>query len=236
MEGRLAERHIGTSSAEGTRKRFAFKRSAPAASALPPLASNDAPAPHAEVPPPDPVKLDRFVSRSTLMASSAWLSDLTLSDFQESIFDFLTSSAPADAQLSALRILRCRRCVLLAGLVDGSVYVEDWTEGVAIVSARQLRIHATHNVIFHVATASSPVIERSSNLSFGSYPASLPAPHPSSSSEVQDFDHPVGQSPNWRHASASEDAATLQRLEQFRSQSQSNATPAHVAQLLQLWL
>lgn len=110
---------------------------------------------------------------------------------------------------SAIRCDALTNCVVFAGPVWGSVWLESCHASAFFVACRQLRVHRSRASSFHLRISSHPIIEDCSELSFGPYRLSYDGLDEQLESialredsglwaRVNDFKwHKAQQSPNW---------------------------------------
>lgn len=130
-------------------KRFAFRRTTPASEPSPVASSSQpshepaASSSRSSAASGAAVSIEGLPSVPPVIVPdlSANLQDLTLSDLTDSLLD-LRSQSRGPHPVRALHLHRLRRCVVLGGWIDGSVFVQDWKEGAAVLAARQVPSHA----------------------------------------------------------------------------------------------
>jgi hypothetical protein len=71
--------------------------------------------------------------------------------------------------IGALYLTNLKKCILQVGPVSGSIIIRECTDSKISICAKQIRIHECRNCTFYTFCTSSPVIERSTTLLFGSY-------------------------------------------------------------------
>ena len=76
--------------------------------------------------------------------------------------------------LSALKIVNLKNCRVFTGPVAGSVFVREVYDSRLHICARQLRIHDSKNTIWFTKTASPPIIEDCSDMSFTGFTVTYP--------------------------------------------------------------
>jgi hypothetical protein len=69
----------------------------------------------------------------------------------------------------AVFIRECSRCVIYVLPVEGSLFLSDCSDCTVYGACFQLRVKSSHRMRFYVTTMSTPVIESSDGISFGSY-------------------------------------------------------------------
>ncbi|KAF8761310.1 Tubulin binding cofactor C [Rhizoctonia solani] len=111
--------------------------------------------------------------------------------------------------VNALHVQGLKRTVLYAGKVQGSVLLHDCIECTIIVSTHQFRMHTSNATNVFLEVLSNPVIEKCSDIRFGTYPpsdgtvATMEPSRPGMSGDglpyvVQDFDWMgATPSPHW---------------------------------------
>jgi hypothetical protein len=91
--------------------------------------------------------------------------------------------------IATLRLSGLRECIIRAGPVSGSVYVEQAHDCLLTVGAHQLRIHDSHRCTFLVAIKGpESIIENCDELRFGPYRSWLPPDAELSSFPAAGFD------------------------------------------------
>ncbi|ELU43348.1 TBCC domain-containing protein [Rhizoctonia solani AG-1 IA] len=74
--------------------------------------------------------------------------------------------------VNALHVQGLKRTVLYAGKIQGSVLLHDCIECTIIVSTHQFRMHTSNATNVFLEVLSNPVIEKCSDIRFGTYPPS----------------------------------------------------------------
>lgn len=114
-------------------------------------------------------------------------------------------------QVGAVHVHRLRRCEIVIGAVSSSALMHHCHECIFTFAAKQLRLHDSNQVVLHLHTRSSPIIEHCKNIMFAPFDlawpgleellqmASLGSPGEDGPwSDVQDFNWLKRQaSPNW---------------------------------------
>ncbi|KAJ1964875.1 hypothetical protein H4R35_007108, partial [Dimargaris xerosporica] len=80
---------------------------------------------------------------------------------------------PTQGNIRSLHLTQLTRCVILAGPVDGSVYLEHCTQCVLLVACRQIRMHLSQAITLYVHVTSHPIIEDCHNIRVAPYPTAL---------------------------------------------------------------
>ncbi|KAF8579077.1 hypothetical protein K439DRAFT_1638313 [Ramaria rubella] len=152
-------------------------------------------------------------SEATTPASLPRSSDITLTDLREclvNLFPPRTSANVVDKiepalTITALHAKQLQRVVLLIPPIEGSVLVHDVHNSIVVVGCHQFRMHDSTNTTVLLHVLSNPIIERSQDIRFGSYPNPLRhtfsksfQQRPSKHGMPQDFDWiKPSPSPNW---------------------------------------
>jgi len=150
-------------------------------------------------------KKDAYIKISDLGPASLSSShDVTLSDLDACAVDLL------DQDVTAIYARGLKRCVVVAGLVAGSVRMEDCVDCVVAVGCHQFRMERCRSTDVHLHVTSLPVIEESREVRFAAYPMSLNGSFPNQMShhdDVKDFSWiKATPSPNWSRLDTRGDA------------------------------
>ncbi|KAF8599263.1 TBCC-domain-containing protein [Ceratobasidium sp. AG-I] len=117
----------------------------------------------------------------------------------------LTSTAQLGS-INAIHVQGLKRTVLYAGVVQGSILLNDCQDCTIIVSAHQFRMHTTTRTNVYLRIASNPVIEKCADIGFGTSPSAFAGGAADNVNDqtdgvpynVQDFDWMgTSRSPNW---------------------------------------
>merc|ERR1719382_1695382 len=68
----------------------------------------------------------------------------------------------------------CKRCLLLLGPCESSIFVRDCEDCVIWIAAQQLRTNNCHRCTFYLYSKTEPIIETSNQLSFAPWAARYP--------------------------------------------------------------
>ncbi|KAL7797271.1 tubulin binding cofactor C domain-containing protein [Trichoderma ceciliae] len=137
--------------------------------------------------------LPSSASRAT---AAGWLRDL-----KDCVIDLSIPTAQG-APFPGLTLKDIDRCLIVAGRVNGPIHINDVSNSILVVIARQVRIHNCKNVNLYLHCASHPIIEDCSGMRF----APLPSCYMTEADEltenqwdqVDDFKWlKTTQSPNW---------------------------------------
>ncbi|CAE6404479.1 unnamed protein product [Rhizoctonia solani] len=138
--------------------------------------------------------------------SSAQSVVVTIGGLSNCFVDLASGTPPI---VNALHVQGLKRTVLYAGKVQGSVLLHDCIECTIIVSTHQFRMHTSNATNVFLEVLSNPVIEKCSDIRFGTYPpsdgtvATMEPSRPGMSGDglpyvVQDFDWMgATPSPHW---------------------------------------
>ncbi|KAI0698966.1 tubulin binding cofactor C-domain-containing protein [Cerioporus squamosus] len=205
--------------AAAPKTKFAFKRKAAKAATPAPAAGSTQSTPPA-VPPPAEVQASAptsglsisghshsYLTLSSLSIPWSSASDLTISDLDNCIVNFLPSGPNADVTFTALHARNLSNTVLVLPVITGSALLHDMKNCVIALGSRQFRMHTSSQVDVYISIASNPIIEHCSAIRFADYPACLRRPPASDTNNtqsksnylaVQDFSHiRATPSPNW---------------------------------------
>jgi len=157
-------------------------------------------------------KRNEYITSATLADDIKTPSEVTLTDLDGCVVDFLERPLSSDARPSpvrtALHVNDICNSVLVLGKVDGSAMLHNIERCTIVLKCHQLRIHNSKNLIIYleVPSDSSAVIESCSGVTFANIPSDLGLVPSSETNEVpatrpivQDFSHIMSStSPNWR--------------------------------------
>lgn len=71
--------------------------------------------------------------------------------------------------MAALTIDVCKRCNVITGPVASSVFIRDCEDCIVVIACQQLRLRDCKNMTIFLHSTTGPIIESSSNISFGCY-------------------------------------------------------------------
>ncbi|CAE6438228.1 unnamed protein product [Rhizoctonia solani] len=131
---------------------------------------------------------------------------VTIGGLSDCFVDLASGTPPT---VNALHVQGLKRTVLHAGKIQGSVLLHDCIECTIIVSTHQFRMHTSNATNVFLEVLSNPVIEKCSDIRFGTYPpgdgtvTTMESSRPAMSGDglpyvVQDFDWMgATPSPHW---------------------------------------
>jgi len=129
--------------------------------------------------------------------------DVILASLESCIIDLLPREGTS-ITITALYGRGLRRCVIMCGLVQGSVRLEDCTDCQIVIGCHQFRMEQCSSTDVYLNVSSLPVIEQSNSLRFTGYPEALAlvssglSSQPSQHNDVKDFSWIKSTaSPNW---------------------------------------
>ncbi|KAJ2914565.1 hypothetical protein MD484_g5835, partial [Candolleomyces efflorescens] len=201
--------------AAAPKSRFAFKRTAAALAAPPPIQSTSPllstpvdPAPSACSNVSSGLELadhtNCYLSYSDLPCTFTEdaCPDLAISRLNRCIVNLLPPSDRSNLNFSALHIRDLSDCILLLPFTQGSALIHDIRNCVLVLGCHQFRMHTSTKVDVYLRIESNPIIETCYDIRFGMYPSRL-APQllqqpPLPPLAVQDFSHiRASPSPNY---------------------------------------
>lgn len=168
----LRQRLDAAQAAARPKKRFGFsaRSKGQAAAAAPPtetpvqpaVPTTQSAAGSAAEPQEDSGRVLRGLRQQRLMKRDAELGgdDFNLADLQGCTVLLL-------GRMSALRLRGARGCCIVAGPVDGAVYLEDLVNSKVVLAAHQVRIHTSRDTALFLDVGSDPIIEHCSAMAFG---------------------------------------------------------------------
>eukprot|EP00088_Acartia_fossae_P002319 TRINITY_DN10933_c0_g1_i4.p1 TRINITY_DN10933_c0_g1~~TRINITY_DN10933_c0_g1_i4.p1 ORF type:complete len:350 (+),score=54.09 TRINITY_DN10933_c0_g1_i4:83-1132(+) len=101
--------------------------------------------------------------RHELKAESTDHGDITLADLDNC--KIIVHGTPSTVHMSNIK-----NCVIVAGPVSSSIFIENCTQTKFLLSSQQLRIHNTVETDFYIHVTSKAIIEDCKQVRFGEYP------------------------------------------------------------------
>jgi len=184
--------------AQSNNSKFSFSRSKKKSKPAPTVASEVLPAPSLFTSVPDSSILNiSSVSSEVITTDSLGLQieqrSLTISNVSNSLVDLRGTQS-----LLACHAKTISNSVIILPHITGSVILYVLTNCLVVAQCQQFRIHSSINTTVLLHISSTPIIESSNLLRFGTIKVP-PCPTDSQSRHdlVQDFDCPGAESPNW---------------------------------------
>ncbi|KAG8929472.1 hypothetical protein FRC02_005531 [Tulasnella sp. 418] len=159
-----------------------------------------------------------FISSGTLALPST-ASDITISNLDHCVVELKSAAV----RPTALYIRSLRHTVVIAGMVNGSVRIEDCQGCVFVTGSHQFRVEHCQTCDVYCYVSSIPVIEDSKGMRFAPYPEEIPSNlsdpiKPSQHHLVKDFSWiRTTPSPNWVTLPEEERANWKNSLEQLKA-------------------
>ncbi|KAG9023310.1 hypothetical protein FRB95_013264 [Tulasnella sp. JGI-2019a] len=150
--------------------------------------------------------------------------DIILTSLEACIVDLLPREGVVTTDITALYGRGLRKCVILAGPVQGSVRLEDCVNCQIVVGCHQFRMEQCFSTDVYLNVSSLPVIEQSNGVRFAGYPDAIgshlvqPLSSNSHHDDVKDFSWiKATASPNWSVLRVSDSAGWAKELDYARN-------------------
>lgn len=202
------------------RKKFQFKRGAQASEVRTTTAAADPDAENLDVGKPSPAMFSTAATPAVSGGKGELIEDCSRQVIVRQA-DFLAGRDMTLRRLTDCRVillgvvgaLHChdlRRCEIYVGAISSSALLYNCNRCEITLATKQLRLHDSTSILFHLSTLSGPIIEHSRRIGFAPfdmvYPdsdthleaAALQKPSSGQWADVQDFNwHKRQASPNW---------------------------------------
>ncbi|KAJ3318149.1 hypothetical protein HDU76_000914 [Blyttiomyces sp. JEL0837] len=151
---------------------------------------------------------------STTTETESSSRDIYLLNLKSSLID-LTNSPNQRGRIGAIHVRNVSNCVIILGMVESSVMVDQCHGSVVVCGCRQFRMHNTTNTTIYLHVNSSPIIEDCTGIKVSPYSADMNLSTTTSFNDsvssvgldpginkwnaIEDFNWlKSGKSPNWR--------------------------------------